>query len=288
MPSEVVAIADGRSLCLERFGDPQGSPVLYFPGLPGSRLDLVAEEAVFAQAGVAVLAVDRPGFGGSSHVPGRTLLDWPRDVEGLAQRLGLERFAVAGYSSGGKYALACAIALPQRVSLAAVMSGVGPPETPGFRASLGRVDRLSLTLAVRARPLALALWGTARRVALGRYSERVVVGFEQEASASDRAVLADPVARAALLRSVQEGLRPGAAGVVCDYALEAREWGFAVEAIRVPVRLWHGDDDGVVPLAHSRYLERRIPGAQLTLLDGAGHLLRGRLEPIARVLGAHR
>ena len=86
---------------------------------------------MFSEAGVDVVAIDRPGFGGSTFVRGRTLLDWPRDVEALADRLGLDRFAVAGYSSGGKYSIACAAALPERVSLAASLWGVMRPMALG-------------------------------------------------------------------------------------------------------------------------------------------------------------
>ena len=285
MPTEHVPLDGARTLCVERFGRVEGKPVLYFHGLPGSRLELVWADALFQDAGLALLAVDRPGFGGSSFVRGRALLDWPRDVDALADRLGLERFAVVGYSSGGKYAIACASSLPERVTLAGVVAGTGPPEIPGFRTGLGGIDRISLTLATRARPLALALWGVVRRMALGR-PERFVAQFEKEVSEADRAVLADPAIREALLRAVREGLRPGAAGVVEDYAVEARPWGVALGEIRVPVRIWHGEADDVVPLEHSRYLTARIPTARLTVMEGAGHILRDQLDPLVRELAS--
>jgi pimeloyl-ACP methyl ester carboxylesterase len=283
MPTEHVPLDGDRTLCAERFGRVEGKPVLYFHGLPGSRLELVWADSLLHEAGLTVVAVDRPGFGGSSFLPGRALLDWPQDVEALADRLGLERFAVVGYSSGGKYAIACASSLPERVTLAGLVSGTGPPEIPGFRAGLGGIDRISLTLASRARPLALALWGAVRRMALGR-PDRFAAQFEKELSEADRAVLADPAIREALLRAVREGLRPGAAGVVEDYAVEARAWGFALDEIRVPVRIWHGDADHVVPLEHSRYLAARIPTARLTVMEGAGHILRDQLDPLVREL----
>lgn len=285
MATERIRLHGGRTLCVERFGSVEGEQVLYFHGLPGSRLDFVWADALFRDAGLAVVAVDRPGFGGSSFVRGRALLDWPDDVDALADRLGLERFAVLGYSSGGKYAIACASSLPERVTLAGVVAGTGPPEIPGFRAGLGGIDRISLMLSQRGRPLALALWGVVRRMALGR-PDRFVAQFEKEASGPDRAVLADPAIREALLRSVREGLRPGAAGVVEDYAVEARPWGVALEEILVPVRIWHGDSDDVVPLEHSRYLAARIPTARLTVMERAGHLLREQLDPIVRELAS--
>ena len=158
MPTERVELAGGRTLCVERFGARDGAPVLYFHGLPGSRLDFVLRDDVFSKAGVDVCRFVR----------GRTLLDWPRDVEALADRLGLDRFAVAGYSSGGKYSIACAAAPPERVSLAASLAGTGPPEIPGFRKSLDAYDRVTMTLATRARPLARRIPGAQLTVMGGR------------------------------------------------------------------------------------------------------------------------
>jgi pimeloyl-ACP methyl ester carboxylesterase len=148
-------LPDGRVLGVERFGAKAGAPLLYFHGLPGSRLDFRSEAATFAAAGIELIAIDRPGFGLSTPVRGRSLLDWPRDVEALCDRLGLERVVVLGYSSGGKYSLACAFALSERVALAGVLAGTGPPEMPGFDEGMMGADRLALTLALRARPLAL-------------------------------------------------------------------------------------------------------------------------------------
>src|SRR6266536_1812907 len=113
--------ARSLSLAYTHYGDPNGQPVMYFHGWPGSRLEaeLVSGEA--RTAGALVIAVDRPGMGGSDFQRGRRLLDWADDVVALADALQLERFAVLGVSGGGPYALACAHAIPQRVSAAATV-----------------------------------------------------------------------------------------------------------------------------------------------------------------------
>lgn len=273
-------LPDGRVLGVERFGAVAGAPLLYFHGLPGSRLDFRSEAAAFAEAGVELIAVDRPGFGLSTPLLGRSLLDWPRDVEALCDRLGLERVVVLGYSSGGKYSLACAFALPERVALAGVLAGTGPSEMPGFQEGMVGSDRIALTLALRARPLALAAWGMVRFLAQHR-PRAVMTSFARDLSSPDRERMDEPGVRRALLESLREGLRPGAAGTVDDYVIEGRPWAFDPAEIRVPVRLWHGDRDGVVPLAHSRWLAERIPGAELDVIAGAGHLMFGRLGAVA-------
>jgi pimeloyl-ACP methyl ester carboxylesterase len=273
-------LPDGRVLGVERFGAQGGAPLLYFHGLPGSRLDFRSEAATVAAEGVELIAIDRPGFGLSTPVRGRTLRDWPRDVDALCDLLGLERVAVLGYSSGGKYALACAFALPRRVALAGVLAGTAPPEMPGFEGGMIGADRLALTLALRARPLALTAWGVVRRLAQHR-PRAVMRSFARDLSGPDRERMDEPGVRRAVLDTLREGLRPGAAGTVDDYVIEGRPWGFDPAEIRVPVRLWHGDRDGVVPLTHSRWLAERIPDAELNVIDGAGHLMFGRLGVVA-------
>lgn len=120
-------LRDGRTMAYAVWGDPDGDTVLLCHGAPGSRL-FAPDAVTTAQAGVRLVTVDRPGYGGSDAHGGRTLLDWPIDVLHLADRLEATRFAVVGHSSGGPYALACARELPDRVSGVAVVSSVAPYE----------------------------------------------------------------------------------------------------------------------------------------------------------------
>ncbi len=43
--------------------------------------------------------------------------------------------------------------------------------------------------------------------------------------------------------------------------------------IAVPVRLWHGDADKVVPVSIGRYFAREIPGCRPTFVAGGGHMM---------------
>jgi pimeloyl-ACP methyl ester carboxylesterase len=95
-----ITLADGRALAYCEWGNPTGFPVLWMHGGPGSRLLCPDEDATTA-AGVRLLTVDRPGYGGSDPRPDPSLLGWADDVKVLADRLSLERFAVVGWSAGG-------------------------------------------------------------------------------------------------------------------------------------------------------------------------------------------
>jgi pimeloyl-ACP methyl ester carboxylesterase len=113
---DLIALPDGRSLAYAEFGDPDGRPVLFFHGTPGYRLNPWTTNAEMRSLEVRLIALDRPGVGRSTPRPQRRLLDWPDDVQTLAGSLGLERFAVVGFSNGGPHAAACAYKLGTRVS----------------------------------------------------------------------------------------------------------------------------------------------------------------------------
>src|SRR4030042_1974723 len=133
MDSSIV-LWDGRHLAYAEYGDPRGKPVFLFHGIPGSRIFRPPPDDLTAANGVRLITVDRPGYGGSDFQPGRRILEWPADVCALADVLGLERFAVCGHSAGGPYVLACAAFIPQRLTAAGVISGLGPVDAPGMPA----------------------------------------------------------------------------------------------------------------------------------------------------------
>jgi pimeloyl-ACP methyl ester carboxylesterase len=267
-----LGLEDGRALGYREYGEPAGLPVFYLHGMPGSRLEPIPLEAEFLRLGVRLVALERPGYGLSSASRSSGLLDWPADLAAAADQLGIESFAVLGVSTGGKYAAACAYALPERVSRAAIVSGIGPPTTPRFREGLAGIARTTMTLAKRARPLALAYWHMARWLAEHRPLNFLAL-LEKELSEPDRVLYSEPRIREAALGTFREALRGGAAGVIKDAVIQARAWGFELEQIQAMVQLWHGDRDEVVPLHHSTYVAERIPHGTLNVVAGTGHLL---------------
>jgi pimeloyl-ACP methyl ester carboxylesterase len=245
--------ADRHPLTFDDTGDPHGLPVLYFHGGGDSRLTRHPDDAIAASLGIRLLAVDRSG----PAVPGRTLVTWARDVEALADRLGLDRFAVVGWSAGGPHALAVAAVLPERVARVVL---VGSMPLPDRTAALARDVRLSLraaTLAPRFLAHRLEAWGRKPTPPTGH-----------------------PETDAAYLRGRGESFRAGGMWLVRELAVLGRPWGFDVADITAPVTLWWGESDVVCPPSIGRDYEARLPAAILKLVEGTHQVLFPRWRDI--------
>jgi pimeloyl-ACP methyl ester carboxylesterase len=246
--------------------------VLEFRGLPSSRLGDAIDHTVLADAKVRRITVDRPGVGFSDPQPGRSLLDWPDDVRALADYLGLDNFSVLGTSGGGPYAAACCYGLPDRISRASLVSGLGPLDRPGALAGMNRGEARTMILARRAPLLARCLVGAA--VTTERYRAGTVYqGLMATLPEVDRRIAADPHVRDSLADSFALAFRQGVRGQVHDWGIIATPWGFRPEDIRVPVQLYHGGRDDRVPLHHARDLATRLPRCDLTEYPDEGHML---------------
>jgi pimeloyl-ACP methyl ester carboxylesterase len=266
-------VRSGRRLGFAEFGPSAGRPLVWFHGTPGARRQIAPEaRAVARELGVRIVSIERPGVGDSTPHLYDALVDFAEDVQQLCDSLGLERFAVAGLSGGGPYALACAHEMPERVVAAAILGGVAPTAGPdaaaGGAVALARI--LEPLLRRTHQPLGTLLSGAIR--VLEPLADAVTDLFASLMPRGDQRVFED----AALRRMFQEDLILGSRGqmqaVWLDAVLFARPWGFALADIRVPVHLWYGDADTIVPVRHGEHLAERIPGAQLRIRRDEGHL----------------
>jgi pimeloyl-ACP methyl ester carboxylesterase len=267
-----LTLHDGRRLGYAEYGDPDGPTGLYFHGHPGSRLEPRFADEAAAGAGLRIVALDRPGYGLSDFHSGRQILDWPADVAEVADALGLERFAVLGSSGGGPYALACAHALPERVSKAGVISGVGPYDAPGTTDGMRWQNRVGFQLGARFPPLARFVMASMARQ-LRRRPDRTLDAIAQAMSPSDAEVARRPEVREILAADIAEAFRQGSRGAALDVVLLGRPWGFRLDEVGMPVYLWQGEEDVLVPPAMGRHLAARLPDCRAAFLPGEGHLL---------------
>ena len=284
-PLETVRLRDGRTLAYARFGDPDGAPVLWFHGFPGSRLESITGHEDMLKAGACVIAIDRPGFGRSTPKPGRRFLDWPSDVSEFADQLGLERFAAMGVSGGGPYAAACAHEIPERLSHVAIVYGVGPFDIPEATEGMMPRNRMLFSVARYSQLLPrLAMWVMLR--SMRGDPEKAIEGMKKQLPQADVEIMSDPALRDTFVEGAQESLVQGtkAAGHECQ--LYARAWGFRLEDIAREVHLFQGEQDRNVPPSMGRYQAQALPNCRSHFYAGEGHisLVMNRLDEILGVL----
>ena len=266
--NQTINLRDGRILGYAEYGDPDGVPVLFFHGTPGSRL-MAVPAWNDTSLGLRIIAPDRPGIGLSDWKPNRTILDWPDDVAELVDALGLYRFVVGGVSGGGPHSLACAYKLGDRVIRAGVISGAAPIETAADLDGMHGPNKTAFKLARSAPWVLRPLFGVMGFVAK-RWPD---VAFAEKAMpAADVEIMKDPALKQALRTEAPEAYRQGARAVALEAVMFARPWGFKLEDVKRPVLLWHGSDDKNAPLAMAKTMEARIPDCTATYYDGDGHL----------------
>jgi pimeloyl-ACP methyl ester carboxylesterase len=269
MRDDAITLPDRRTLAYTEVGATgRGTPTaVYLHGAPTSRLDLVGLDDELADAGVRVISPDRPGYGGSSPHPGRSMVDHVADIVALADRLGIDRFAVVGLSSGGPYAVAAASVLGGRAIATAVIAGVTDFGWDG--AWHGYVED-EVQIMRQPDEHAAVRWCEERYGADG-------LGFLAGDLPPSDAATAAP--RGGMIASIVESFRQGVAGYAHDVWLQGKAWSFDLASITVPVRVYHGDVDAVVPLAHGEHTASVVPGATLEVWPGVEHVATVRRVP---------
>jgi pimeloyl-ACP methyl ester carboxylesterase len=285
-----VQAADGRVLAVEEAGDPAGRPVLVHAGTPSSRRLYGPHAADAAERGLRLIGYDRPGYGGSSPQPGRTVADCAADVRAICAELSIDRLAMWGASGGGPHLLACAALLPDLVAAAASLASLAPFGAEGldYFAGMGQENVYDTRLYFSDEAAARAKLDKDRAELLAEApGDDLFAGTapdpeadDPEAddgfastlmSAPDRAALAEGGLGEWLGACLRDGLAPGVDGWWEDNCL-LRPWGFDIAEITVPVLLLHGRQDMFVPVGHGEWLAARIGGVEARLLEHDGHL----------------
>ena len=273
MTRHLIPLAVGRTLDVFVSGEDGAPLVIDLPGTPeGHRLSGGLEEAA-AAAGLRIASLARPGYAGSTRLPGRTVADVVPDVLAVADSLGYERFAVMGSSGGGPHALACGALAGDRCVAVAVVSGVGPWAATGldFLAGMGEGNEIEFGAALEGEePLRelLVLW---REEILAAGEQGTFASLQSVLSPPDQKVMTGDFARH-MHESFSLALENGVDGWGDDDLAFTRPWGFDLARLAVPVFLWQGEQDLMVPPAHGRWLADAIPGCRARLLPDDGHL----------------
>jgi len=268
-----VRTPDGRTLAIEEGGDPAGRPVLVHNGTPNSRHLFAPVAADAAARGLRLIGYDRPGYGGSTPQPGRSVADCAADVRAICAELGIARLAMWGISGGGPHLLACAALLPDLVTAAASLAALAPSDAAGLDwfDGMGQDNVDDFKLQQSDKVAARAKLEDEREANLAASGEDLAGLLKTLLTPVDAAVLTGEFAEY-LAYTGREGLAPGSQGWWDDGEAFGRSWGFELSAIEVPVLLMHGRQDQFVPFGHGQWLAARVPGVEARLLDDDGHL----------------
>ena len=201
---DVMSLRDGRTLAFAEWGDPEAPSLFFFHGGPGSRVWPI--ERTGTTRPVRLITVDRPGYGRSDPHAGAAVATWGEDLAELADRLSLERFAVAAWSMGGPFALAVAARFPARVTRVGLVSMSRVPPDEGDALELLPPPLREKLEEARTEPERLVEQWPQEEFWRGFEDPEQVFDLLPEA---DQWVAADPDARAVLVESMREGLRSG-------------------------------------------------------------------------------
>jgi pimeloyl-ACP methyl ester carboxylesterase len=267
-PTDVVRLPDGRDLAFSEWGVPDGKPVFFLHGTPGSRY-LRHVDGEYERTGVRAITYDRPGYGRSSRLAGRSVAQAAEDIAAIADHLGLDRFAVVGVSGGGPHALATAAAMPDRMIRCATIVGAGPHDSEDLDVFAGMDEE------------ALEYWRCAaqgEQCMGGTYYEESLEWVESIAQWSD---IPESI-RDMLVVGFREALAPGPYGMVDDCASQLRPWGFDMADVVCPTMVMIAKEDTIVPPAHGQWLAAHLSNVDVVWVDG-GHF-GPREEPEERLL----
>jgi pimeloyl-ACP methyl ester carboxylesterase len=266
-----ISAKDGRTIQIYEAGSPDGVPVLVQRGTPQCALPYRRWVEDAQGRGIRLIGYARPGYGGSTAQPDRTVAAAADDVAAIARELGLKRLLMWGVSGGGPHALACAALLPGLVVAAAALACPTPYPADGLdyfagmgatNVALGRAalqGRDACVRCVEADPLLRATPGS-----LAQSLPSLLCPADTDVLATD---FADFV-----LRTIRDGCGETRAGWIDDEIALMRPWGFELSRIRIPVLVMQGGQDLMVPFSHGKWLASRIPEAEPRLLSDDGHI----------------
>jgi pimeloyl-ACP methyl ester carboxylesterase len=284
-----ILLPDGRQLGYSTIG--KGKPVVYFHGTASSRLEILLLKELAASANLQIIGVDRPGYGLSTFRPIKNLQDFNANVNFLTEHLGIERFAVLGWSGGGAFALAHIACSPERVTNALIVG------TPALPFDVSTAHNIPLARFVMKIPFLgiLAMKRMSNQVLRADDDINAFLKSKQgkqmlhACSKSDLKFFSDPSWMKLMYQSMAEAFQQGTSGikaVLQEHQVFMKPWN--VSFSRIPpgkLFIWHGSDDKTCRVSNAYKISKDLPCAHLEIFQEKGHcIMFDNLRKLANIL----
>jgi len=264
-------LSSGRELEVLDNGVDSTRAIVFHHGTPASASLWSQWFTHAADLGIRAISYSRAGYGTSDRDYGRSIVSVNKDISEVLASKGIERFVAIGWSGGGPHALANTLLDTNvgAITLAGVgafgvddldfLEGMAQENHDEFGASLQGEDVIQKWFVDNA---------TAFKSAGGAEIREAFGGLISEA---DKKSMVGSFAHV-IASAIRSGLAVSFDGWVDDDVAFTKPWGFDLASINKPVKIWQGDQDYMVPHAHSHWLKKHISTAELTFIPGQGHV----------------
>jgi pimeloyl-ACP methyl ester carboxylesterase len=267
-------LKDGRELEILDNGINSESAIIFHHGTPGHASTWSDWLESAASEGIHAISYSRAGYGTSDRHPGRSVISVNGDIAQILDAKNINKFVSIGWSGGGPHSLANTFE-PRNVG-AISLAGVGAfgADDLNFLEGMGPENHEEFGAAMKGEAV-IDQWmnenAGSMKTVTGNDIREAFGGLIGEA---DKAILEGEAADQ-MASSMRSALAVSFDGWIDDDLVFVKKWGFELSEITKPVYLWQGDDDFMVPHAHSYWLEKHIPTATLTFKSGEGHISLG-------------
>ena len=263
----LIKLRRGNNIGYAIYGNKKNFPIFYFHGWPGSRFEL--KNIPLKEKKCFVIALERPGYGISDPISNFKIIDWPKIVLEVANKLKIKKFSIIGVSGGGPFALACANTIKnKRLKSVAIVCALAPSIAEGMNKG-----KIGMLLNYGKKPfISWLLINFSRMSLLNRNLEKNFNRWKRKIPLSKADSKLFTINRGIrLMENFKEAMKNGTTGVHRDANLYSKDWGFKLKNIKRKIFVWHGDKDLTVPIITNKYYKKKLKNKKIFIKSNEGH-----------------
>ena len=263
----LIKLRNGNNIGYAIYGNKKNFPIFYFHGWPGSRFEL--KNIPLKKKKCFVIALERPGYGISDPISKFEILDWPKIVLEVANKLKIKNFSIIGVSGGAPFALACANTIKnKRLKSIAIVCALAPSKAKGMNK-----DRVGMLLNLGRKPfISWLIFNFLRVRLLNSNLEKSFNKWKNKIPLPEIDLKLFTIDRGRrLMENFKESVKHGITGVHRDANLYSNYWGFKLKNIKKKIFVWHGDKDLTVPIITNKYYKKKLKNKEIFIKPNEGH-----------------